>query len=34
MIYIKEQKISLNLNNDTKLLDETYFDILNELAQY
>jgi len=34
MIHIKEQKISLNLNSDTELLDDTYFDILNELAHY
>jgi len=32
MIHIKEQKFSLNLNSDTELLDETYSDILNELA--
>jgi len=32
MIYIKEQKSSLNLNSDTELLDESYFDILKELA--
>jgi len=32
MIYIKEQKTSLNLNSDTELLDESYFDILKELA--
>jgi len=29
MIHIKEQKVSLNLNSDTKLL-ETYSDVLNE----
>jgi len=34
MIHIKEQKVSLNLNSDTELLDETYFDILKELAHY
>jgi len=34
MIYIKEQKVSLNLNSDTELLDETYFDILNELTSH
>jgi len=34
MIHIKEQKVSLNLNSDTELLDETYFDILNELAHH
>jgi len=34
MIHIKEQQVSLNLNSDTELLDETYFDILNELAHY
>jgi len=32
MIHIKEQKASLNLNSDTELLDESYFDILSELA--
>jgi len=32
MIHIKEQKVSLNLNSDTELLDESYFDILDELA--
>jgi len=34
MIHIKEQNISLNLNSDSELLDESYFDILNELASY
>jgi len=34
MIHIKEQKASLNLNSDTELLDESYFDILKELASY
>jgi len=34
MIHIKEQKVSLNLNSDTELLDESYFDILKELATY
>jgi len=34
MIHIKEQKVSLNLNSDTEFLDDTYFDILNELAHY
>jgi len=34
MIHIKEQNISLNLNSDTELLDDTYFDILSELAHY
>jgi len=33
MIHIKEQKVSLNLNN-TELLDKTYFDILNELTSH
>jgi len=32
MIHIKEQKVSLNLNSDTELLDESYFDILYELT--
>jgi len=32
MIYIKEQNIGLNSN--TKLLNDSYFDILNELAEY
>jgi len=32
MIHIKEQKVSLNLNSDTELLDGSYFDILNELT--
>jgi len=30
MIHIKEQKVGLNLNSDSKLLDDSYFDILNE----
>jgi len=34
MIHIKEQKISLNLNSDTELLDDSYFDILNELISH
>jgi len=32
MIHIKEQKASLNLNSDTELLSESYFDILRELT--
>jgi len=32
MIHIKEQKVSLNLNSNTELFNESYFDILNELA--
>jgi len=32
MIHIKEQSVGLNLNSDTELLDDSYFDILNELA--
>jgi len=32
VIHIKEQEVSLNLNSDTELLDETYSDILNELT--
>jgi len=31
MIHIKEQKASLNLNSDTELLDESYFDILKAM---
>jgi len=34
MIHIKEQKYSLNLNSDTELLDESYFDILKELTSH
>jgi len=34
MIHIKEQKASLNLNSDTELLDESYFDILEDLAHF
>jgi len=34
MMHIKEQKAGLNLNSDTELLDESYFDILKELATY
>jgi len=33
MIHIKEQKVGLNLN-DTELIDDSYFDILNKLACY
>jgi len=33
MIHIKGQKVGLNLNSDTELLD-SYFDIWNELADY
>jgi len=33
VIHIKEQKIGLNLNSDTELLD-SYFDIIKELIQY
>jgi len=32
MIHIKEQKAGLNLNSDTDLLNESYFDILNKLT--
>jgi len=32
MIHIKEQNVRLNLNSDTELFDESYSDILNELA--
>jgi len=32
IIHIKEHKVSLNLNSDTELLDESYSDILNELT--
>jgi len=34
MIHIKEQKSGLNSNSDIELLDESYFDILNELTSY
>jgi len=34
MIHIKEQNISLNLNRYRELLDDSYFDILDELANY
>jgi len=34
MIHIKKQKVSLNLNSDTELLDESYFDILYELMSH
>jgi len=34
MIHIKEQKVSLNLNSDTELLDESYFDILYKLISH
>jgi len=34
MIHIKEQKVNLNLNSNTELLDESYFDIINELARH
>jgi len=34
MIHIKEQNISLNLNSETELLDDSYFDILDELASH
>jgi len=34
MIHIKEQKVRLNLNSDTELLDETYFDVLSELISH
>jgi len=33
-IHMKEQNIGLNLNSDTELLDDSYFDILNELVGY
>jgi len=32
MIHIKELKDSLNLNSDTELLEDSYFDILNWLS--
>jgi len=33
MIHIKKQKKNgINLNTDTELLDESYFDILDKLA--
>jgi len=34
MIHIKEQKFGLNSNNNTELLDDSYCDILNVLANY
>jgi len=34
MIHIKEQEASLNLNSDTELFNESYFDILKELTDY
>jgi len=33
MIYIKEQRNGINLNNDTELLDDAYFDILDKLRE-
>jgi len=33
MIHIKEQKHGINLNNDTELLNDTYFDILDKLSK-
>jgi len=33
LIYIKENKNKLNLNKDTKLLDPSYFNILDKLAK-
>jgi len=32
-IHIKEQKNGINCKKDTKLLDESYFNILHELTQ-
>jgi len=32
MLHIKEQKHGINNNTDTELLDEAYFDILDEIA--
>jgi hypothetical protein len=32
MIHIKEQTNGINSNKDTELLDEVYFDVLNELS--
>lgn len=32
MLHIKEQKNGLNLNKDTELLSESYFDILDIIA--
>jgi len=32
-IHIKEQKNGINLNNDTELLDDAYFDILDKLSE-
>jgi hypothetical protein len=33
MIHIKEQKNSINLNEDTELMNSTYFDVLKDLAK-
>jgi len=33
MIHIREQKNGLNLKKNTKLLEESYFNILNKLAK-
>jgi hypothetical protein len=33
MIHVKEQKNSINLNQDTEMLDSTYFDLLKNLAK-
>ena len=34
MIHIKEQKHGINNNTDTDLLDNAYFDILDEIANF
>jgi len=33
MIHIKQQKNGINLNNDTELLDDAYYDILDKLSK-
>jgi len=33
MMHIKQQKNGINLNNDTELLDDAYFDILDKLSK-
>jgi len=33
MIHIKEQKNGLNLNKDTELVNESYFNILDKFAK-
>jgi len=33
MLYIKEQKNGINAQTDTELLDNAYFDILDQLSR-